>query len=207
MNLYTYAVQRDFGFAPNPFGGVCSLACCKVRLRKVAEEGDWIVGIGGSKSGRQGRVMYAMVVEESLTFGEYWDDPRFQFKKPVLEGTHKGFFGDNIYSWDRTSGCYRQADSHHSHYDGTASADNIQRDLGVDRVLLSTDYLYLGADAVLPPDHISNLTGERFPRTSVRDYYGGYSPEMIEAVTDWLRSSFEWGLQGLPAHWDRAVVG
>src|SRR5712671_5339411 len=34
MRLYSYVVARDFGFAPNPFFGVCTLATCKPDIRK-----------------------------------------------------------------------------------------------------------------------------------------------------------------------------
>lgn len=37
-------VARDYGFAPNPFFGVCTLATCKPRIRSVAQIGDWVVG-------------------------------------------------------------------------------------------------------------------------------------------------------------------
>ena len=44
--VYMYVVDRDFGFAPNPFHGFCTLATCKPRTRRVAKVGDWIVGMG-----------------------------------------------------------------------------------------------------------------------------------------------------------------
>ena len=31
---YSYIITRDYGFAPNPFGGVCTLATCKPKIRK-----------------------------------------------------------------------------------------------------------------------------------------------------------------------------
>jgi len=39
--LHSYVVARDYGFAPNPFFGFCTLATCKPRLRSVAQVGDW----------------------------------------------------------------------------------------------------------------------------------------------------------------------
>src|SRR5262249_28669009 len=50
--LYSYVVDHDYGFAPNPFGGFCTLAKGKYGSNKrniveIAEVGDWIVGIGG----------------------------------------------------------------------------------------------------------------------------------------------------------------
>ena len=53
--LYIYVVDRDFGFAPNPFHGYCTLATCKPKIRNGASIGNWIMGIGGGsiKSFRQ----------------------------------------------------------------------------------------------------------------------------------------------------------
>jgi hypothetical protein len=45
-SLYSYVVRSDSGFAPNPFGEYCTLACCKPQIRKRARVGDWIVGCG-----------------------------------------------------------------------------------------------------------------------------------------------------------------
>ncbi|HEV8071318.1 MAG TPA: hypothetical protein VGP76_26630 [Planctomycetaceae bacterium] len=48
---FSYVVDHDLGFAPNPSGGFCSLAKCKFGSAKrniveMAEEGDWIAGTG-----------------------------------------------------------------------------------------------------------------------------------------------------------------
>src|SRR5258708_6780576 len=95
--IYSYVVARDFGFAPNPFHGVCTLATCKPRIRKVAVIGDWVVGTGSAVRRRAGFVVFAMKVEEALTFEEYWADERFFQKRPNLRGSKKQAFGDNIY--------------------------------------------------------------------------------------------------------------
>ena len=44
MKLFSYILARDFGFAPNPFYSICSLATCKPIIRKKAQIGDWIIG-------------------------------------------------------------------------------------------------------------------------------------------------------------------
>jgi len=43
QSLYSYVVRYDSGFAPNPFGGYCTLATCKPEIRKTAQLGDWLV--------------------------------------------------------------------------------------------------------------------------------------------------------------------
>ncbi len=84
MRLYSYKVRYDIGFAPNPFHGVCTLATCKPRIRAGASVGDWVVGVGSASQGTLGRLVFGMQVEEKMTFDEYWDDERFQSKKPIV---------------------------------------------------------------------------------------------------------------------------
>lgn len=91
MTVWSYKVARDYGFAPNPFHGVCTLACCKPLIRGHADIGDWVIGAGSKANGLWGKIVYAMIVDETLTFDQYWNDHRFQVKKPVIGGTHKGF--------------------------------------------------------------------------------------------------------------------
>src|SRR5690606_38071338 len=113
MKLYSYVVARDFGFAPNPFFGFCTLATCKPRIRKHASVGDWVVGTGAKLTyGYSGRLIYAMKVSEILDFDTYWNDPRFTQKRPNLFGSLQVLYGDNIYH--RIGKRWAQADSHHS---------------------------------------------------------------------------------------------
>ncbi|MEW6499812.1 MAG: hypothetical protein AB1589_46215, partial [Cyanobacteriota bacterium] len=71
--IYIYAIVRDFGFAPNPFHGYCTLATCKPKIRNPAKVGDWVIGMGGSKRLKAtGRCIYAMCITEKITFNEYW---------------------------------------------------------------------------------------------------------------------------------------
>lgn len=37
MRVFSYIVSKDFGHAPNPFHGVCILACCKPAVRRSTE--------------------------------------------------------------------------------------------------------------------------------------------------------------------------
>jgi len=200
MTLFTYTVARDYGFAPNPFWGFCTLACCKPRIRRSAVAGDLIIGIGGEDNKLPGKVIYAMVVEEAMSFREYWEDERFQVKKPNLLGGHKGFFGDNIYHWDEGAGQYHQINSHHSNPDGSTSQHNLSKDTSADRVLISCDYVYFGANAVTPPTALSDDLPDVFPHWA-RDFYKNYPDELRLRVEEWLRENFEWGLQGLPERW------
>ena len=80
MRLFSDTATYDIGFSPNPFFGYCTLACCKPKIRLSAEPGDWVVGLTPKSQGNQ--LLYAMKVEEKLTFEQYWRDRRFAPKKP-----------------------------------------------------------------------------------------------------------------------------
>ena len=40
MRVFSYIVTHDTGYAPNPFHGFLTLACCKPLIRRTAEVGD-----------------------------------------------------------------------------------------------------------------------------------------------------------------------
>jgi hypothetical protein len=63
LRVFSYIVARDFGFAPNPFFGWCTLATCKLEIRRTAQIGDWVLGTGSAGSGHAGRAVYAMRVD------------------------------------------------------------------------------------------------------------------------------------------------
>src|SRR5215831_8774518 len=76
--LFSYVVDHDHGYAPNPFGGFCTLAKCKYRSKwnivPMAEKGDWIAGTGGvnlGKSAGHGKLIYAMWVDDKIPLAEY----------------------------------------------------------------------------------------------------------------------------------------
>lgn len=146
--LYAYAITRDFGFAPNPFHGNCTLATCKPRIRKSANVGDWVLGIGGaSLKSVQKKCILLMKVTETISFNDYWTDPRFSIKKPVRNGSHVHMLGDNIYHQDDTN-AWIQEDSHHSNADGSFNMTNLKRDTRSDQVLISDYFYYFGDKAV-----------------------------------------------------------
>jgi hypothetical protein len=79
--LFSYVVDHDYGYAPCPFGGFCTLAKCKYgtikckngtrrNIVELAEEGDWIAGTGGAdldKSAGHSKLIYAMRVDERIS--------------------------------------------------------------------------------------------------------------------------------------------
>jgi hypothetical protein len=146
-----YVIDRDFGFAPNPFHGVCTLATCKPPIRKGARIGDWVIGMGGRRLKATGRCVYAMKVTETLTFNEYWASEFFFGKRPVRNGSSVMMVGDNIYHRDHRDAPWAQLDSHHSHPDGSPNPLNINKDTSANRVLVSREFFYFGKGAPTAP--------------------------------------------------------
>jgi hypothetical protein len=145
-----YVVDRDFGFAPNPFHNLCTLATCKPITRRVAKEGDWIIGMGGSRLNATGRCIFAMRVSQTITFDEYWSNPLYRDKKPVRNGSKKMMVGDNIYHL--VAGNWQQLNSHHSYPDGSPNSHNVKNDTQTNAVLVSEYFFYFGAAAIeIPP--------------------------------------------------------
>lgn len=143
---FSYVVKRDFGFAPNPFYGVLTLATCKQDIRKGAVVGDFI--IGNADSTHDYKLIYMAKVSEILTFDEYWNDERFQCKKPVMNGSQKKLYGDNVYHHDE-QGNWVQENSHHTNEDGSVNKHNLKRDTETsDHVLICNEFVYFGKSMV-----------------------------------------------------------
>lgn len=153
-----YVVDRDFGFAPNPFHGICTLATCKPGIRSTAKVGDWVIGMGGGRLKATGRCVFAMRITEKITFNEYWANPAYLDKKPIRNGSKKMMVGDNIYHRD-SADHWHQADSHHSNADGSVNPHNLRTDTKTDKVLISRHFFYFGTGAPMVPADIINTIG------------------------------------------------
>ena len=187
MTLYSYTVAIDSGFAPNPFYGFCTLACCKPGIRRTAQEGDYVVGIGPKGSGNQ--LVYAMRVSETVEFDDYWQDKRFRIRRPDIEAGGKRALGDNIYRRDR-AGEWQQAPSQHSH-GNRQDRELMRKDISGEKVLIGDDFIYWGGDGPLLPQNLRGLITERFYRSRSNDRY---IPDFIK----WFESQQGRGLVGLP---------
>lgn len=179
--VYIYVVDRDFGFAPNPFHGVCTLACCKPRIRSTAQVGDWVFGVGGARLKATGRCIFGMQVTEVMTFDQYWADPRFQSKKPVRNGSRVLMLGDNIYHRETLEAEWEQEDSHHSNPDGTPDRSNIKNDTGSNRVLTSSQFIYFGVNAPSVPPLIFEQMGYNNQRN-----HRTYKIDEAEKLLQWF---------------------
>lgn len=192
--LYSYIVTHDSGFAPNPFHGYCTLTCCKPMIRRCqggAEVGDYIIGLRGKHEGY--RVVYAMRATEKMTFQQYWEDQRFQVKKPDMLAGGTCAEGDNIYHWDFELHEYCQSWSRHSNKDGTENPGNKSNDTRGNRdcVLISNDFIYWGGESPDNPPFIGNIRVGR-------GYRCNFAQSLVEAFIEWFRRQPERGRIGMP---------
>jgi hypothetical protein len=203
LRLHSYVLDHDFGFAPNPFYGICTLATCKPKIRHGAEVGDYIVGTGCAKRKRRGYLVYFMRVDEVTTYDAYWGDPRFQRKRPVLRGSKMQAFGDNIYHKDPGAGGWLQENSFHSLHNGHPNPLNLDHDTKSDRVLIGSDYAYWGGGGPKIPETFRNFQGVDI--CSGRGHRNRFSDELVSTFVTWLRSLNERGYVGPPLDWPRSA--
>lgn len=198
MHIFSYKVEHDLGLAPNPFHGSCTLAVCKssIRSNKNLSIGDWVIGTGSKALDNINHLIYAMKVEEKLTFNEYWNDERFQCKKPVIEGSLVKIYGDNIYHQDITTQEWIQEDSAHSLDQGLTNEDHMKRDTGGEYVLVSQEFYYFGKNALKVPEDLIELC----PKSRDMEYLNR-SQGIVEAFVKWLKGNHTVGIHGDPINW------
>ena len=133
MKLYSYTVVSDNGYAPNPTGGVCTLAYCMSTMRRTVQAGDYVVGLAGSEyRKRVGAewpgypVIYAMRVTDVIGFEEF-----------------------------RLNARYRR----HIFSDSNARSQISK----TNRVLIGDDFIYWGSDGPLLPSNLAGLIKRRGP--------------------------------------------
>ncbi len=197
--LFSYIVETDSGFAPNPFFRLCTLACCKPRIRRsvgnrlLRESGShdihqlraadpdyirsrniWVVGLAGASLADRPRrsVVYAMQVTDVLDFESYYE--AHPEKRPVRAGAvssaDPAWHGDAIYTGNDPATAQQLP--------GTHSEGDKEHDLGGQFVLLSDHFLYFGSDAPYVPLEEKLHHG--------RGHSVNHSPEALGELEAWL---------------------
>ena len=201
MEFYSYLVEHDFGLAPNPFGKYCTVAVCKPKIRRSSKlkVGDWIIGTGSKAlevaSGRKLRhhLIYAMKVSEILSMDDYWNDERFEYKKPVINGPLITMYGDNFYHKD-DAGNWKQEDSAHSNNDGSPNETHLKTDTGGENVLIAEIFYYFGMQAPEIPDELKKICHTGIGEKKLNIDEG-------ENLIRWVESNFTKGIHGDPVNW------
>lgn len=190
MSLRSYILTHDTGFAPNPFGRVCTLACCKPVIRRCASEGDIVVGVGSARRGQSDRLIYAMRVNRVLPFEQYWE--RYPSKRPSL-ASPVNRCGDNIWHGDGRGNWLGVPGALHDER-------HRRRDISGRNVLVSSDFYYFGCDAISIPEQFLSLTA------TGRGHKRSDDIALISRFWNWVKSSAaRRGRIGVPSDFDGAV--
>ena len=184
MRLFSYIVKNDAGFAPNPFGGVCTLTNCKPVIRRVAKKDDWIVGLTSTSADfgdheKRVRVVYVMKVTDKLTMEEYddWCNKQLKIKIPKIPGKfYEEFVGDCIYF--KKTDEIKQRKSRHKE-------ENMATDLGGKFSLMSDQFYYFGKNAPLLPEFLVGI--KKNGRGHQSDLNDPYKEEFVK----WIIENFE----------------
>ncbi len=204
MDVYSYVVEHDMGFAPNPFHGICTLACCKPDIRKRANEGDLIIGTGSKKYGSNFRLVYWFKVDGIITFDEFWRDPRFERKRPNVNGSLMAQYGDNIYFREdplNPDVPLSQLLSFHSLPDGQVNLNNYRRDTQkTENVLFGHEFAYWGGSGPEIPEHLRDIV-KKGPGLKKK-----IPTEKREAILEWFGELGVLGFRADPAAWQRIIA-
>lgn len=185
MKLFSYVVARDYGFAPNPFFGYCTLATCKPKIRQEAQVGDSVAGSGSKRFGLHANLVFVMKVSEVLSYDQYWEDSRFWVKRPNLYGSVKQAFGDNIYHRDPRTNKWIQENSHHSFSNGKPNPSNIRHDTQAARVLIASEFAYWGGHGPKIPAEFRRPKG--LDVRAVRGHKCNFPDEFAREFISWFQ--------------------
>lgn len=127
-----------------------------------------------------------MQVSDVLPFEKYYTDPKFQKKKPVLNGTWRQSCGDNIYYKDVTGTWQQHRSLHH------CEPTKMRQDLKHPYVFIAEHFYYFGSKAeTIPPQYESLI----FKRQGVK---GKHDLNVVKGFIYWLQASFKPGIHGEP---------
>jgi hypothetical protein len=186
MKLYSYIVKFDRGLAPNPFWGYCTLAVCTPNHMGIkAKKDDWFVGFSPKDVGN--KLVYAMQVSETLNFSDYYNDIRFQNKKPKMNGNWKERCGDNFYMFDPMGNWLQDPNPFHQ------DEKNSVKDTKYPLVFISEIFYYFGEKSVQIPEEFRALILDR------QGCKCSFDEKITQRFLFWLKQNYQPGVHGDPA--------
>jgi len=148
-----------------------------LRLKK----GNWLIGHSPKEDGR--RLVYTMLISEVLSMDQYFQDDRFECKKPKPSGTPEEQCGDNIY-YKYTDQWKRLPSRFHNH------CDNFIQD--IDRkVFVAECFYYFGCRRLTIPDDLEGVIQHRQGVHYTTDH-------LADHFVAWLKAHFKPGILGMP---------
>ncbi len=177
--LRSYVVRVDHGFAPNPYGGILTLTCCKPRIRKVAQVGSWVLGT--HRTGVNSKaVCFLGQVSEALDLDAYARDPRFKEKDSSPHGA-----GDRIYVRNAGGHLVQLRNRRHG-------PEHFADDTSVDRMLVMNKFWYFGDNIQeLPPHIVPSVVKSNQGHKNISDI------SIINELEKWA-TQFQPGVIGAP---------
>lgn len=129
-NYYFYRMTTDNGGAPCVKDGVWSLAICKPRIRRSANNGDVVIGFAGNSIDAKNGAIHVARIEKRLPSGEYYLDPDYEGRP------------DRIYEWLANGWRHIANSAYHG-------AGDLEHDIGAHGergfVLISREFRYFGS--------------------------------------------------------------
>ena len=148
--IFSYVIKHDSGFAPNPFGGLLTLATCKPQIRRTAQKDDCLVGTGSAKTVGNDKLVYAAEIAEVVPLEEYGSSAKYTIKRPSTDGEWWQEQGDNIYH--KVGGRWEQRpNAHHVGHEMKI------HDVSGKNVLICERFWYFGAAALTIPSEYREL--------------------------------------------------
>jgi Nucleotide modification associated domain 2 len=183
MKICSHVITYDIGLAPNPFHDFCTSALCTPsHMNARLQPDDWLVGNSPKDDGN--RLVYAMRISEVMSMNGYFDDPRFQRKKPKPEGSPVEQCGDNIYQQSQ-GGLWKRLES---------KFHNDPKSLGQDPghpFFVAEHYFYFGRERTSIPQELTKIIkgaqGIKYTANHVAHDF-----------VFWLEANFEPGVLGMP---------
>ena len=200
IRLFSYKMTHDSGFAPNPFGGMLSLATCKPKIREHKLVGDWIAGftsksLNKEKVGEE-KLVYLMKVTDKITFTEFWSSKKFQNKKPNLKADKiMDRIGDNIYQPKNKN--QKKLSDYTQIKNINHQEKHMKRDLSSEYVLLSDCFYYFGVNAIDLPKKLRPDVpkGQSAHGTQTRNL------QLCHELISFIQKKYKKGIYGQPTKW------
>lgn len=136
-----------------------------------------------------------------ITLQEYWEDPRFDYKKPVVNGSLVQMYGDNFYHRDSDTDEWIQENSAHSLDGGIPNPKHIQTDTAGEYALISQNFYYFGDESVLIPEEYRDVCSKG---RSMKSH--GIPIEVADAFILWVKDNFHKGIHGDPISWNKHLI-
>lgn len=164
QKLYSYIIAQDFGSAPNPFWGICTLVICKPRIRLLAQIGDWIAATGSKNSpigDISGKLVYVMKITEKMSMREYDSYTKLKVPQKIPEwknNDQRRRVGDSIYDYNYDPPNIRKS---------VHNETNRVRDLRGENALISDHFYYFGDNPIDLPKNLKGLVCKTHGQRSV----------------------------------------